>query len=226
MLKQKAVSRTLENFRPNENVTRGQAASIIVKVLGLDITNVKDPKFTDVPKSNQFYPYIAALQNEGIIGGKGDGRYGINEPLTRGQMAAILVDGFDIPLIGIHAVGHDGFIDTVNYAGGPYENSVTDGDFHGSFNGQFAQAIETMKYYGYISGYTTTKYGRSYTEFKRNNPIKRSQLALMIYNIQKGTDYEYLYFEDFGIVNNTTSNYTKYKTDEVNSQRPFSSYIC
>ena len=61
---------------------------------------------------------------------------------------------------------------------------------------------------------------RSYTEFKRNNPIKRSQLALMIYNIQKGTDYEYLYFEDFGIVNNTTSNYTKYKTDEVNVKDP------
>ena len=118
---------------------------------------MKDPKFTDVPKSNQFYPYIAALQNEGIIGGKGDGRYGINEPLTRGQMAAILVDGFDIPLIGIHAVGHDGFIDTVHYVGGPCENSVTDGDFHGSFYGQFAQEIETMKYYGYISGYTTTK---------------------------------------------------------------------
>lgn len=216
LLDQKAISRTLANFKPNDQVKRGQAASIIAKVLKLDIEIVKDPGFTDVPKTHQFYKYIAALANEGIIGGKGDGTFGVNQPLTRGQMSSILVDGFDIPLIGIHAVGHDGFHDTVNYVGGPGENSVTAGDIHGSFSGQFGQSIETMNYYDYISGYTsTTSWGKKITEFKQGNPIKRSQLALMINNIQNGTDYDYLYFKDFNIINNSTSNYTKYVTDEV-----------
>ena len=115
LLDQKAVSRTLPTFKPNDQVTRGQAASIIVKVLGLDIENVKDPGFKDVPKSNQFYKYIAALANEGIVGGKGDGTFGINQPLTRGQMSSILVDGFDLPLVGINTVGLDGYVDTVFY---------------------------------------------------------------------------------------------------------------
>ena len=74
-------------------MTRGQAASIIVEVLGLDIENVKDPKFSDVPKNHQFYKYVAALQNEGFIGGKCDDTYCIKQPLTLDQM------GFTIRLI-------------------------------------------------------------------------------------------------------------------------------
>lgn len=216
LMDQKAISRTLPYFRPNDLVTRGQAASILVKVLGISIENVKDPGFKDVPKNHQFYKYIAALENKGIIGGKGDGTFGINQPLTRGQMSAILVKGFDIPLIGIHDVGYNGFDDTVNYAGGEGENSIADGDTVAAFNGQFAQAIETMHYYDYISGYKsihTNGYVRN--EFKQGNPIKRSQLALMIEKIQKGTNYQFLYFKDFNIINYTEIDHGEKVTDRI-----------
>lgn len=78
LLEQKAISRTLQYFRPNENITRGQAASILAKVLDLDISHVYNPAFKDVPTTYQFYPYIATLVNEGILGGKSDGTFGIN----------------------------------------------------------------------------------------------------------------------------------------------------
>lgn len=202
LLDQKAISRTLENFNPNGLVTRGQAASIIVKVLGISTENVTDPKFKDVPQSNQFYKYIAALQNEGIIGGKGDGTFGINQPLTRGQMASILVEGFEIPLIGVREVGFNGFAHVTDSIGGVGENSVLDGgDTRFWFTGQFGQAIETMHYYGYVSGYKNGKYAKD--SFEQNNPLKRSQLALMVHSIQNGPSYEHLYFKYFDILNQT-----------------------
>ena len=111
LLEQGAISDTLPNFRPNEHITRGQAASILVKVLGLDIHNIKDRNFKDVPKSHQFYPHVTALANERIISGKSDGTFGINEPLTRGQMSAILLNAFDIPLVDIYGVGLEKFND-------------------------------------------------------------------------------------------------------------------
>lgn len=204
LIEQKAISRTNEKFRPYENVTRGQASSIIAKVLELDIENVKDPKFKDVPKSHQFYKYIAALENAGLVKGKGNGVFGINDPLTRGQMSSILVKGFEIPLIGGHDVGLNGFVDTTWYVGGGENSAIENGDIMLTLEGQFSQAIETMHYYGFVSGYKT---GQTYgdrgelLEFRQGEALKRSQLALMINSMQKGTQYEYLYFKDFEITN-------------------------
>ena len=69
-------------------------------------------------------------------------------------MASILVDGFDIPLIGIHAVGSQWFCrySIIVLEAGKY---LDGGDLSIEFIGQFAQAIETMNYYDYVSGYTT-----------------------------------------------------------------------
>lgn len=77
-------------YRPSAKLTRGQAAKMIAGALKLDTTHVSDPKFKDVPTSHSFYPYIAVLKSEGIIDGYPDGRFGVNDPLNRGQMAKIL----------------------------------------------------------------------------------------------------------------------------------------
>ncbi|MFJ8512867.1 S-layer homology domain-containing protein [Lysinibacillus xylanilyticus] len=83
-------------FAPNKVVTRGQAAKIIAGILELDTKNVKNPNFKDVKTTDEFYGAIAALKAEGIISGNGDGTYGQKDPLTRGQMAKILVEAFDL----------------------------------------------------------------------------------------------------------------------------------
>ncbi|MFJ8103272.1 S-layer homology domain-containing protein [Lysinibacillus sp. NPDC096212] len=83
-----------KTFRPDQNVTRGQAAKMLATVLNLDLKNVQDPYFKDVPKSSEYYKYIAALQNAGIMGGYSNGTFMPNEVITRGQLAKILVLGF------------------------------------------------------------------------------------------------------------------------------------
>lgn len=84
-------------FKPGNSITRGQAAAIITKMIGLDTSNVKNPGFKDVSTANGYYKAIAAMAEKGIIGGYGDGRYGPNDPIKRGQMASILVKAFDLP---------------------------------------------------------------------------------------------------------------------------------
>lgn len=61
-------------------------------LLKLEMANVKNPKFKDVSTANGYYKAIAALAEHGIISGYGDGRYGRNDPIKRGQVASINVD--------------------------------------------------------------------------------------------------------------------------------------
>lgn len=83
-------------FRPAANVTRGQAAKIIANVLQLDIKNVKDPKFKDIPTTYQYYGYIAALVEAGIISGYDDQTFKPNESMTRAHMSKMISKGFDL----------------------------------------------------------------------------------------------------------------------------------
>jgi hypothetical protein len=46
--------------------------------------------FTDVPPSHPFFPYVEALVTSGVTAGCGGGRFCVDDPLTRGQMAVFL----------------------------------------------------------------------------------------------------------------------------------------
>lgn len=83
-----------KTFRPSKEVTRGQAAKMLALTLGLDIHNVKNPKFKDVPTTSGYYPYIAALVEHGAISGYVDNTFRPGEVITRNQMAKIIVKGF------------------------------------------------------------------------------------------------------------------------------------
>ncbi|MCM3744071.1 S-layer homology domain-containing protein [Sporosarcina luteola] len=83
-------------FRPSEKVTRGQAAKILAISLNLDLNNVRNPHFRDVPTSHGFYKYVAALYEAGIIDGYSNGNFGVNDPLNRGQMAKLLALAYEL----------------------------------------------------------------------------------------------------------------------------------
>ncbi|PID24116.1 hypothetical protein CSV60_11945 [Sporosarcina sp. P7] len=84
-------------FKPGNSITRGQAAAIIARMIGLDTSNVKGKKFKDVSVSYGFYNAVAKMAEEGIIGGYPDGSFKPDEPIKRKNMAAILVKAFDLP---------------------------------------------------------------------------------------------------------------------------------
>lgn len=83
-------------FRPDVSVTRGEAAKMLATALKLDTKNIQDPYYKDVPKGNQYYKYVAALQNAGIMSGYSNGMFMPNEVLTRGELAKMVVVGFHL----------------------------------------------------------------------------------------------------------------------------------
>ncbi|MER2049452.1 S-layer homology domain-containing protein [Solibacillus sp. FSL W7-1472] len=140
-------------FKPGNSITRGQAAAIIAKLMKLDMDNIENPGFKDVSAKNGYYKAIAAMAKEGIISGYGDGRYGPNDPIKRGQMASILVKAFDLPRYGFYEIEN------------PFKD-VKEYEAHGS-------NILILYRVGITSGTSPDK-------FSPNAPITRGQAAKMM----------------------------------------------
>jgi|GEM_PF-1875072 len=81
-------------FRPNNSVTRAQAAIMLKRAFNLDTSSVKDPMFKDVKQDYHAYKEIAAVVEAGFIE-KGE-YFRPNDYLTRGEMAKILVRAFHL----------------------------------------------------------------------------------------------------------------------------------
>ncbi|WP_332645555.1 5'-nucleotidase C-terminal domain-containing protein [Lysinibacillus sp. 54212] len=77
-------------FKPNQQVTRGQAAKMIATAFEFDLENVKESGFTDITEKAYFYKEINALAELDIISGYEDGTFKPNEPITREHLAKIL----------------------------------------------------------------------------------------------------------------------------------------
>lgn len=81
-------------FKPNAYVTRAQVAVMLTRALGLQTTNVKDPKYQDVPTTHPYYKEIAAVQNAGIFDSAT--KFNPNATLSRGDMAIVLQRAFKL----------------------------------------------------------------------------------------------------------------------------------
>src|SRR5206468_6427011 len=62
-------------FRPNNNVTRGQLAKIVVQASGLKLANPSTPSFSDVAVGTTFYQYIETAYAHSLLSGYPDGTY-------------------------------------------------------------------------------------------------------------------------------------------------------
>lgn len=79
-------------FRPADNITRAEFVKMIVQALG--ISPEGECTFTDVSSEHWSYPYLAAAQSHMIIKGSDDGSFGVNEPITRQDMAVMIYRAF------------------------------------------------------------------------------------------------------------------------------------
>ncbi len=85
------------NFGPEDNITRGQMAKIIINglgVQGLVCEYNATPYFPDVPTDHTFYNEIQCLKDFGITSGYSDGTYKPDDNITRGQMSKFIVLAF------------------------------------------------------------------------------------------------------------------------------------
>jgi len=147
-------------FNPDGLVTRAQFAKIIVLALGFHtaaIDNAGAPSFKDVPYVGAVYPFdfveeAVALQ---IVRGRDDGTFGPSDPVTRAQLALMLVraggDGLRTPPPEFPFL----FTDVPGYA---------------------HDAVAIAKFNGLLDGKSATFFGSS-------GNATRGQVAKMVYNL-------------------------------------------
>ncbi|MBD8034344.1 S-layer homology domain-containing protein [Solibacillus merdavium] len=143
-------------FKPNQAITREDAAKMLALTIDVNITNPKNPGFKDVQMSNPNYRYIAALAEAGVINGYSDKTFKPKEPITRGQMAKILTLGFKF---GVSSKLNHGFKD-VNAK---------------NANAYFIQTLYDLN---------VTK-GKTPVSFDPFNTVTRAQMATFIWRAEK-----------------------------------------
>lgn len=112
------VGKTSTKFGAKEYLSRGEAASMIVKAAKIEADDsIKTTQFTDV--SERFAPYVQALVDEKITSGKDETTFGTTIPVTRGELAMFLNNGnskfgfFD--LMVMHMNDHHAYLDNFPY---------------------------------------------------------------------------------------------------------------
>jgi len=82
-------------FSPSKQVTRAEFSSMIVRALNLDLldsTNLAKTAYSDVGAEAWYSNDIAVLNKLGVIKGFSDGTFRPNDPVTREQMAVIVMN--------------------------------------------------------------------------------------------------------------------------------------
>lgn len=82
------------SFRPEQSITRGQAAALLNNYLKLNTG--QHNSFPDVGETYRFAKDIAAMKEAGIINGFPDGSFRPEDTITRGQMAIIISNAFNL----------------------------------------------------------------------------------------------------------------------------------
>lgn len=92
------VSGSNGNFYPDNDITRGEIAKVIVnalaKIWNVTCTYQQNPGFSDVDPSNPFYTHIQCLKELKITSGYSDGTYRPDDPISRAGAAKFIYLGF------------------------------------------------------------------------------------------------------------------------------------
>jgi hypothetical protein len=138
------------SFRPNNTLTRAQAAIMIVRAAGISTEGVSS-NFTDVPSSHAAYKFISAAYQAGIINGYSEGTFKPNANVTRAQIAIMVQRAFNVQESGtvmsftdvLEGYAPKKFIEIL--AGQKIVNGYSDGTFKPNANVTRAQ-FSTMIY--------------------------------------------------------------------------------
>lgn len=73
-------------------VTRGRAAQLVARIMGVDVSGTSTVIFTDVPADHMYAASIAAVVNMGVMNGLGDGTFAPDESISYQDFLKILVN--------------------------------------------------------------------------------------------------------------------------------------
>ncbi|OCA89149.1 hypothetical protein A8F95_05380 [Bacillus wudalianchiensis] len=84
-------------IRPEQAITRGEAAIMIGRALGIEETPQSN-RFKDVAASAKSAGYVEALAERKIITGFGDGTFRPDSHVTRAEMAILVAKAYNVPV--------------------------------------------------------------------------------------------------------------------------------
>jgi hypothetical protein len=86
---------TPSTYCGNDNITQAQMAVFVVRsVMGSDnFSYTTTPYFTDEPATDLYFPWVQKMQDLGIALSCGTNQFCPNTPVTRGQMAVLIIRG-------------------------------------------------------------------------------------------------------------------------------------
>lgn len=78
------------SYRKGQAITRGETAQLLYRYSG-DTHNAGTNKdFTDVPAGTSAFAAVSWMKEKGYTAGYSDGTFGVQQPITRGELAAFL----------------------------------------------------------------------------------------------------------------------------------------
>lgn len=78
-------------FAPDSIITRAEFVKILAGILDVNAGSYSNPQFSDIPANAWYAPYIAWAATKGIVNGTGNGKFSPGDPVTRQEMAVIIV---------------------------------------------------------------------------------------------------------------------------------------
>lgn len=79
-------------FKPENNVTRAEFATMVVLAKKLTLVSPATPTFKDVPTTHWAYRYVETAVRAGYLRGYPDGTFGPSRTITREEIAAVMVN--------------------------------------------------------------------------------------------------------------------------------------
>lgn len=127
-----------EHFSPNASCARGQLVTFLWRAAGKPVVNYA-MSFSDVSADAYYTEAVRWAASLGIVSGYGDGKFGVNDPITREQMAVMLyrfakAQGMDTTQGGMAVREFDDFEQVSDYAGEAMTWAVNTGILKGANN--------------------------------------------------------------------------------------------
>ncbi len=147
-------------FKPNRIVTRAEFVTMLMNVL--DVSDSTDQAaFTDSGEGDWHFGPLAAANRLGIVMGKGNGSFGVNDPITRQEMAVIAYRA-------VQAIG-------LQLDAGAEKGQFADQE---QIDGYAVQAVTAMQAAGIIQGMGDGSY-------KPQATASRAQSSIILYKLLK-----------------------------------------
>lgn len=147
-----------DRFDPSGQMTRGMVVTLLGRVYGINAERYPGSSFSDVSADQYYAPYIQWASKVGLVSGMGDGTFAPDRPITRQEMAKLVVDFAD-------------------YAGYPLASGTA-----GSFadDGQIAAWAKEEVYRAAGAGLIN---GRGQNRFEPAATANRAEVCTLVYRL-------------------------------------------